>query len=240
MTAATLSAAPADVLAVYERALIRAAAGGSAVLSLRNDLGGVYRVDPAPWCRPYLPGDAGLLARCGGPTLDVGCGPGRLTAVLNRLGCPALGIDISAAAVRLARLRGATALRRDVFGSLPGHGRWRNVLLADGNIGIGGDPAVLLRRCRALLDRDGRLHVELARPGARSWAGEAVLSTAEGSGRGATGHAEPPPDPAGDAAPLRWAVVAADDLAPLAAAAAMRMLTTWTEAGRWFATLTTT
>jgi SAM-dependent methyltransferase len=235
VTATTLSAAPDDVLALYERALLRAAAGGSALLSLRNDLGSVYRVDPGHWCRPYLPGDAGLLARCSGPTLDVGCGPGRLTAVLGRLGCPALGIDISAAAVRLARFRGATALRRDVFEPLPGHGRWRNVLLADGNIGIGGDPAALLRRCRTLLARDGRLHIELAPPGARSWAGEAVLSTAE-----ATRHQETPRGAAGEAAPLRWAVVAADDLASLAATAAMRTLTTWTEAGRWFATLTTT
>ena len=233
MTAAALMAAPDDVLALYERALLRAAAGGSALLSLRNDLGGVYRVDPAHWCRSHLPGDSGLLARCGGPTLDVGCGPGRLTAVLGRLGCPALGIDISSAAVRLARLRGATALRRDVFDPLPGHGRWRNVLLADGNIGIGGDPAALLRRCRTLLARDGRLHVELAPPDARSWAGEAVLSTAE-----ATHYGEPARDKAGGAS-LRWAVVAAGDLAPLAAVAAMRTLTMWTEAGRWFATLAT-
>jgi SAM-dependent methyltransferase len=233
VTAAALMAAPDDVLALYERALLRAAAGGSALLSLRNDLGGVYRVDPAHWYRPHLPGDSGLLARCGGPTLDVGCGPGRLTAVLGRLGCPALGIDISSAAVRLARLRGATALRRDVFDPLPGHGRWRNVLLADGNIGIGGDPAALLRRCRTLLARDGRLHVELAPPGARSWAGEAVLSAAE-----ATHYGEPARDKAGGAS-LRWAVVAAGDLAPLAAVAAMRTLTMWTEAGRWFATLAT-
>lgn len=231
MTATTPGAAPDPVLAVYERALLHAAAGRSAGLSLRSDLGGVLRVDPGRWCRPHLPGDAGLLARCGGPTLDVGCGPGRLTAVLGRRGCPALGIDLSAVAVRLARRRGATALRRDVFGPVPGHGRWRSVLLADGNIGIGGDPAALLRRCRALLARNGRLHVEVAPPGARSWAGEAVLTTTEAS------RHRPP---AGDTASLRWAVVAAGDLAALAATAAMRTLTTWTEAGRWFATLTAT
>jgi SAM-dependent methyltransferase len=217
-------AAPDPVLAVYERALLRAAAGRAAGLVMRSDLGGVLRVDPGRWCRPHLPGDTGLLARCGGPALDVGCGPGRLTAVLGRRGCPALGIDLSAVAVRIACRRGAIALRRDVFGPVPGHGRWRTVLLADGNIGIGGDPAALLRRCRGLLARDGRLHVEVAPPGARSWAGEAVLS----------GHREF----AGDTASLRWAVVAAGDLAALAATAAMRTLTTWTEAGRWFATLT--
>jgi hypothetical protein len=36
---------------------------------------------------------------------------------------------------------------------------------------------------------------------------------------------------------LAWASVPVDDLAALAAAAAMLVLDTWTEAGRWFATL---
>jgi SAM-dependent methyltransferase len=152
----------------------------------------------------------------------VGCGPGRLTCALNRLGHPALGIDVSAAAVRLARARGATALRRDVFATLPGHGRWRHLLLADGNVGIGGDPALLLRRCRTLLARGGRIHIELARPGTRSWAGEARIRDGDG-----------PPS-----APFRWAVLAAGDLAAAADAAALRTLHAWTEADRWFATLT--
>ena len=42
--------------------------------------------------------------------------------------------------------RGVAAIRRNVFDALPGEGRWRTALLADGNIGIGGDPAALLRR----------------------------------------------------------------------------------------------
>jgi hypothetical protein len=112
------------------------------------------------------------------------------------------------------------ALRRDVFDPLPGHGRWRNVLLADGNIGIGGNPVALLRRCGELLGPDGRLHVELAAPGTRTWAGIATL---------ATGHGE---------AALRWAVVAADALGIYAAAAELRTVNSWMEAGRWFATLT--
>ena len=36
--------------------------------------------------------------------------------------------------------RGVAALRRNVFDPLPGEGRWDTVLLADGNIGIGGAP----------------------------------------------------------------------------------------------------
>jgi SAM-dependent methyltransferase len=210
----------AEALTIFDRALTRAATGRRAMLTLHDDLGGEHRIDPAPWCRPHVPGDAGLLARCSGPTLDIGCGPGRLTRALTRRGCPALGIDVSAAAVRLTRRGGAAALRRDVFGPLPGHGRWRHVLLADGNIGIGGDPVALLRRCRELLGRGGRLHVELAAPGNRSWAGEALLSADGGT------------------APLRWAVVAAGDLASRAEAAGLHELNNWTEAGRWFTTLT--
>ncbi len=100
------------------------------------------------WRSEPSPGDELLLAGCTGPTLDIGCGPGRLTAALLERGVPALGTDVSAVAVRLARAAGAVALRRDVFERQPGEGRWRHALLADGNIGIGGDPVRLLRRVR--------------------------------------------------------------------------------------------
>jgi hypothetical protein len=36
---------------------------------------------------------------------------------------------------------------------------------------------------------------------------------------------------------MRWAQVAADDLAPLAGTAGLFIRTTWTEEDRWFATL---
>jgi len=101
-----------------------------------------------------------MLARCTAPVLDVGCGPGRLVGALNARGVPALGIDISARAVQHARLRGATVLRRAVRPHLPAEGRWGTVLLADGNIGIGGDPAALLDRCRALVGPHGLVLVE--------------------------------------------------------------------------------
>ncbi|MEV0895952.1 class I SAM-dependent methyltransferase [Actinoplanes sp. NPDC049802] len=221
---AALAVCPPDqqaALDVYDRALNRAAGGGTAELTLRGNDGRERRFDAAAWCRPRRPGDDGLLDRCEGATLDVGCGPGRLTEALLRRGRPALGIDVSAAAVRLTRARGALALRRDVFAPLPGQGRWDHLLLADGNIGIGGDPAGLLRRCRDLLAPDGRLHTELEPPGAGSWSGPATLHDGDG-----------PP------APLRWAQVAADDLPSPARAAGLIIHTTWTEANRWFATLT--
>jgi SAM-dependent methyltransferase len=106
-----------------------------------------------------------LLRHCTGPTLDIGCGPGRLTAALVRRGVVALGVDISPVAVRLTADRGAPALRRDVFGQVPGEGRWRHALLADGNIGIGGDPVRLLRRVEALLSAGGSALVEIEPPG---------------------------------------------------------------------------
>ena len=111
------------------------------------------------------PGDTSILDRCQGPTLDVGSGPGRLTVALAERGIPALGIDITPYAVDLARSAGALALLRDVFGRVPGTGRWMTVLLADGNIGIGGDPVALLRRVAELLAPRGRAMVEVEPPG---------------------------------------------------------------------------
>ncbi|GLW34300.1 class I SAM-dependent methyltransferase [Actinoplanes regularis] len=211
-----------SAVAVFDVAIDRAAAGVPAAFTARHASGGMLRFDPAAWCRDAIAGDAALLDRCTGPTLDVGCGPGRLTGALAGLGRPALGIDISATAVRLTRRRGAAALQRDVFDPVPGTGRWRHLLLADGNIGIGGDPHQLLHRCGQLLTAAGHLHVEVAPPGTPAWSGVATVQTPDGGGK-----------------PLRWACVPLDDLAALAAATTMRILETWTEAGRWFATLTT-
>jgi SAM-dependent methyltransferase len=178
-------------------------------------------VRPADWCRDALPGDDGLVRRCAGATLDVGCGPGRLTRAVAGRGHAALGVDVSAGAVRLARRRGARVLRRDVFGPLPGEGRWDRILLADGNIGIEGDPERLLRRCRELSTPDGRILVELDPPGTPSWAGEVRVAAGDG-----------PPS-----TPFRWAYLGADDIAALARAAGLTVLDLWTEAGRWFADL---
>lgn len=104
--------------------------------------------------------DRTIVNLCSGPTLDLGCGPGRLVAGLVRRGLPALGVDLSRAAVELARGSGAPVLCRDLFEPLPGTGRWHNVLLADGNVGLGGDPWRVLQRAGELLRRGGRCLVE--------------------------------------------------------------------------------
>jgi SAM-dependent methyltransferase len=116
------------------------------------------------WCAEPDPADTSLLGRAlrrGHPTLDIGCGPGRLVTALQRCGLPALGVDVTPAAVTRTVGLGGSALCRSVFDRLPGEGRWGTGLLADGNVGIGGDPEALLRRAAELLCPGGRLLVEV-------------------------------------------------------------------------------
>lgn len=115
--------------------------------------------------------DHWMLDRCTGPTVDLGCGPGRLATALLHRGVYALGVDCSGRAVRECLRRGGFVLRSDVFDPLPREGRWQQVLLADGNIGIGGDPVALLRRCVGLLRLGGSVLVEAERPGTGCWQG---------------------------------------------------------------------
>ncbi|SOX51704.1 class I SAM-dependent methyltransferase [Mycobacterium ahvazicum] len=104
--------------------------------------------------------DEAVTQMCSGPTIELGCGPGRLVARLFERGIPALGIDRSATAIRLAGRGGAPALLGDVFEPLPGMGRWQTVLLVDGNVGLGGDPRRILARAAELLRRGGRCVAE--------------------------------------------------------------------------------
>ncbi|HKS99131.1 MAG TPA: class I SAM-dependent methyltransferase [Rugosimonospora sp.] len=220
----TLLSARRPVLAHYEAALRAAAAGRAAVVHL-HDPTGTRRPRRLPlhrWCGGLHPGDHSLLARCAGPTLDVGCGPGRLTAALTHAGRAALGIDISPHAIALTRRRGAPARHADVF-TLADRDAWRHVLLADGNIGIGGNPTRLLHHCTRLLAPGGDILVELDPPGTGSWHGPVTLHH-----DGVHSH------------PFPWAAVAADDLTALTQQAAMTLLESWTEAHRWFARLSPT
>jgi SAM-dependent methyltransferase len=202
-------------LALYSGALRR-----DARLRLLDQAGRSLRhLDTGAWHR-LRPGDRSVLDRCDGSTLDVGCGPGRLAAALSAAGVAALGIDVSPTAVRLARRRGANAIAADVFGPVPGAGTWRHALLIDGNIGIGGDPARLLRRCGDLLGPGGTVIVETDPPGSACWSGPAVLH-----------------DGARESMPFPWALVAADRLAWPAGDAGLRVHETWNEEGRWFACL---
>ncbi|RPF39219.1 bifunctional 2-polyprenyl-6-hydroxyphenol methylase/3-demethylubiquinol 3-O-methyltransferase UbiG [Streptomyces sp. TLI_185] len=119
-------------------------------------------LDVERFCAAPDAADTGVLRRCTGPVLDVGCGPGRLVAALAVRGVPALGVDVSPAAVSLTRRQGGTALQRSVFDRLPREGRWGTVLLMDGNVGIGGDPTALFTRLRGLLRPGGCTLAEAA------------------------------------------------------------------------------
>ena len=143
---------------LYERALdgegcwIRDARGEVSPLPVGQWLGGRGADEPF---------DTAVLAMCDGPTIELGCGPARLVAGLIQRGVPALGVDQSAAAVRLARRRGTPVLHGDVFGPLPGLGSWATVLLADGTVGLGGDPHRILATAARLLRRGGHCLAEL-------------------------------------------------------------------------------
>jgi SAM-dependent methyltransferase len=103
-----------------------------------------------------------LLASTRGSVLDVGCGPGRMVAEALRVRRRVLGVDVSPGSVWLAAGRGLPVHLGSVFGEVPGAGSWDVVLLLDGNVGIGGDPAALLRRCADLGSPASRLVVESA------------------------------------------------------------------------------
>jgi SAM-dependent methyltransferase len=193
---------------------------GSRPLLARGRTGLVRPAGIARWVGPVGGVDGRVLARVHGPVLDVGCGPGRHVRALARRGVLAVGVDVSAAAVTLARRRGAVAVRASVFDRVPGAGRWRSALLLDGNIGIGACPTLLLDVVASLLAAGGEILVELRPPG-----GGVVIEELRLEHAGAC------------SAWFRWATVAVDAIDDLATAAGLGVVESWSDAGRWFARL---
>lgn len=161
-----------------------------------------------------------FIEPCDGPTIDVGCGPGRLVGELASRGIPSLGIDVSSEAVRQARGRGAYALCQDVFSYVPGEGEWEYALLADGNVGIGGNPMRLLARVREVLTSTGHIIVEVEGHGVGLMPEQRRLRI---NGIESVGFA--------------WAVVGLDAIADVAEAAGLRVLETRTVGSRHAVTL---
>ena len=209
------------IVEVYEAGLRATLRGDQAGWRVRHDDGRSADLPLAEWAGAKRPGDIGLLSRCLGPTVDLGCGPGRLTTQLTRRGVPVLGVDIAPYAVRLTRSRGGLAIRRDLFEPLPGEGRWQHLLLADGNIGIGGDPATLLRRCAQLVRRGGSVLCETGPRGT----GLRLIRI----------RLEPSAGPASEWFP--WAQAGPEAVGAMADDAGLTWADEWTDHGRWFVVL---
>jgi SAM-dependent methyltransferase len=187
---------------------------------LRTMDGRVLSAPAERWFEPVTSAEHRLLGRAVGPVLDIGCGPGRHALVLAETGVVSLGIDVSIPALAVARQRGAPVLHRSIFDRVPGHGRWGTALLLDGNIGIGGAPAVLLRRVVDLLRPRGRALVEV---GTRATDTRPRTVRLEHDGRAGPWFA--------------WAEVGVDDLDDIASDAGMHVHDLWNDGTRWFAQL---
>jgi len=203
-------------------AQIRSAAGGTQVTALLEHADGVHTaMDWRRWCSHPDHADGTVLMRVKGTTLDVGCGPGRLTVTLAARGYAVLGIDVTPDAVSLTRAAGGIALHRSVFTHIPGEGRWETVLLIDGNVGIGGDPVALLRRVWQLLAPTGCALIELEAPTMVGHVGPARIRRADGV---VTSW-------------FPWARVPADTIGGIACAAGFVTRESWCVDGRWFTAL---
>jgi SAM-dependent methyltransferase len=202
---------PLDVLAI---------AYANADLATRAEDGTLLHSTIERWLGPASRVDERLLARARGPVLDVGCGPGRHVVALARRGVPALGLDLSPAAVELAQARGAAVVEGSIFGEVPAAGEWGSALLLDGSLGIGGSPRRLLRRVRQVLRPGGRILVELDAPGTPS------------------GHLHVRLEAQGEVSEwFPWARVAADAIEDIARGALLALLEAWSDGGRHFALL---
>lgn len=209
----TIDFAPLDAL--------NAAMAGHACDVVRPD-GTATRLNVQQWTStPDATDHALFLDRCMGPTLDVGCGAGRLVGALTARGSKALGIDISVVAVKLAQERGAVAVHMDVFDDVPDEGCWQDAVLADGNVGIGGDPVRLLQRIRQLMRPEGVILVEVDAPGT-GLVHESIRLRVQGQLTDA----------------FTWSRVDAEAIGDVAAAAGLHGCRLHQHEGRYMATLT--
>ncbi len=186
---------------------------------LRCADGHLVTLPVARWAGPVDAADESLLARVAGSVLDVGCGPGRLTVALHERGIDVLGLELVASIPVLVQRIGAPLHLGDVFGPVPRAGTWDSILLADGNIGIGGDPDRLLRRVADLLAPHGQVLLEL-HPGPLLPPGPVRLE-----GLGVTSSW------------FRWSLLGGADVAPVARGAGLRVRERWASGGREFVSL---
>ncbi len=183
--------------------------------------GEVTTLDVGRWSAAADQVDRSLLENVDGAVIDIGCGPGRMLVAAAQLGLPSLGVDVSAEAVAIARRSGGTALQGSVFDPVPDEGHWDTALVIDGNIGIGGDPAALLGRCRAIVREGGRVVVETNPDPLADRVYTARVMDADGH----------------ESAGFPWAEVGLDALHRHAATAGLVARQSWTVEGRSFCEL---
>jgi SAM-dependent methyltransferase len=209
---------PADLL--YGRLLATAVQSGLAPgAGIRLANGRLEPLEIDRWLAPADAVDEQILADVEAPVLDLGCGPGRHLAALRAAGKRGLGVDLSPVAVEIARGRGADAINTSLWSQIPG--RWRTILLLDGNIGIGGAPILLLRRAAELLAPGGAIVVEVDPPGSRTHRVRVRLEA-----------------PGVVSEWFRWARVGVDGVAGVARPAGFAVEEVRALAGRTFVTLT--
>jgi hypothetical protein len=144
-----------------------------------------------------------------------------MVAAAIRRGLPALGVDVSATAVRLARMAGLPVLRRSVFDPVPMGRTFATVLLMDGNVGIGGSPGELLTCCRTLLAAGGNVLAEVDLEPEADRAFNGVLHAGDGA----------------CSDPFPWAEIGHVALARHGRRAGLTMVDRWSDSGRTFVEL---
>lgn len=189
--------------------------------SVHSDRSGMAPMDAGRWSADADATDHSLLDGAAGPVLDIGCGPGRMVRAAMDRGLSAVGVDVSPTAVRIALAAGLTVLNRSVFDQIPLEGTWGTLLLVDGNIGIGGDPETLLRRCASLLGRNGELIVEVSGDPGHELSYEGTIEDSMGR----------------RSSSFPWAEIGVDALRVRATAVGLTVTQSWLLDGRSFARL---
>lgn len=195
----------------------------SETLYLREDENNGATMDVGRWNARADLVDLTLLSSVTGPMLDIGCGPGRMVRAARELGIPALGIDVSPAAIAVARAEGIRVIEGSVFDRVPLAGEWQTALLVDGNVGIGGNVEHLLARCAELLVPGGEIVIEVHADPERHHTYSATIVDERG----------------GESASFPWAEIGIDRLAAVARVQGLTVRESWILDGRGFCRLAT-